>query len=316
MLCIYLGTHDPYFNLALEEVLLKKRKEEYLILGINDPSLIIGKHQVAHREADTRYITENNIPVIRRISGGGTVFHDSGNLNFTFIRYCEPGKQVDFRKHTRPVIDFLISMGVNAIFEGKNDIKVEGLKISGNAEHVHRNRVLHHGTLLFNTSMDMLKKSIRVDKSYYATRAVDSNSSSVLNLKEKLQIFGSTDEFGRAMMHYLSRIIPGFEDYNISPQDSEEAVALSESKYKTWEWNYAYGPEYTFNNNFRSGERYYSCTLSVTDGKVSQCAITGTEEVKHFSEKLHGCRHMVPDFLNILEKENIGLSREEIFNFF
>jgi lipoate-protein ligase A len=316
MLCIYLATHDPFFNLALEEVLLKSRKEEYLILGVNDPALIIGKHQVAHREADTRFITESNIPVIRRISGGGTVFHDSGNLNFTFIRQCEPGRQVDFRKQTRPVVDFLNSLGLNAIFEDKNDIKVEGLKISGNAEHVHRNRVLHHGTLLFNTSMDMLKKSIRVDKSCYTTRAVDSNSSSVLNLKDKLQIFGSIDEFSRGLMHYLSMIIPGFEDYNISPEDMEEAKALAESKYKNWEWNYAYGPEYIFNNTFWSGDRYYSCSLSVTDGKVRQCAVTGTEEVKHLSEKLHGCRHMVPDFLNVLEKENIGLTGEEIFNFF
>ncbi len=102
MFLINLESHDPFFNLALEEVLLKNSKEEYLILGINDPSVIIGKHQAAHREVNTKFITENQIPVIRRISGGGTVFHDPGNLNFTFIKNSEEGKQVDFRMYTTP----------------------------------------------------------------------------------------------------------------------------------------------------------------------------------------------------------------------
>ena len=136
MLCLNLKSTDPFFNLALEEILLKNRKEEYLILGINDPCVVIGKHQVPHREVNTRFVTENNIPVIRRISGGGTVFHDSGNLNFSFIMQSEAGKQVDFRKYTLPVISFLSTLGVDAKFEGKNDLKVDGLKISGNAEHV------------------------------------------------------------------------------------------------------------------------------------------------------------------------------------
>jgi lipoate-protein ligase A len=316
MLCIYLGTHDPFFNLALEEVLLKSRKEEYLILGINSPSVIIGKHQVAHRETDTRFVTENKIPVVRRISGGGTVFHDSGNLNFTFIRQCDPGRQVDFRKHTQPVIDFLISLGINAKFEGKNDIKVDGLKISGNAEHVHRNRVLHHGTLLFSSSLDLMRNSIRADKSCYTSRAVESNPSSVVNLKDKMNLFAGIDEFSKEMMHYFSRIIPGFKEYGISRNDNEEAEALAENKYKTWEWNYAYGPEYTFDNTFRLGEKTCSCSLSIAGGKVVQCVITGGEEFKSFSERLIGCRHMIPEFLNVLEKENTGLTREEIFNFF
>ena len=151
MLCLNLESTDPYFNLAVDEYLLKNRKEDFLILGINDTSVIIGKHQVAHRESATKFVTQNNIPVIRRISGGGTVYHDNGNLNFSFILKSEQGKQVDFRKYTLPVISFLASLGVDAKFEGKNDLKVNGLKISGNAEHVYHDRVLHHGTLLFNS---------------------------------------------------------------------------------------------------------------------------------------------------------------------
>src|SRR5512133_305155 len=191
MFCINLDTNDPFFNLAIEEFLLKTSKEEYFILGVNNPSVIIGKHQSGHREINTKFVNENKIPVIRRISGGGTVFHDAGNLNFSFISNSESGKQVDFRKYTQPVIDFLSSMGVKARFEGKNDLKVEGFKISGNAEHIHGNRVLHHGTLLFNTSLDMLRNSIRKDTSCYSSRAVASNPATVINLIGRLNCFNS-----------------------------------------------------------------------------------------------------------------------------
>ena len=316
MILINLETHDPFFNLALEEVLLKSRKEDYLILGINDPSVIIGKHQVAHREVNTQFVTENKIPVIRRISGGGTVFHDRGNLNFTFIRQSEEGKQIDFRKYTGPVIDFLASLEIAAKFEGKNDIKVDGLKISGNAEHVHRNRVLHHGTLLFSSSIDMLKNSIRADKSCYTTRAVDSNPSSVMNLSEKLRMFSDIHEFSREMAHYFSANMADIELSRISEQDEEEAISLAETRYRKWEWNFAYGPGYLFKNYFLFKDKPHFCILDVRDGIVMKCTIDGSDEMISVSDKLEGCRHMVPDFLNVFEKENITISGEEIFYFF
>ena len=111
MFCLALNSTDPFFNLAVDEYLLKNNNREYLILGINDKSVIIGKHQSAHRETDTKFISEHNLPLVRRISGGGTVFHDTGNLNFTFILNSNEGKQIDFRKYTLPVIDFLSSVG-------------------------------------------------------------------------------------------------------------------------------------------------------------------------------------------------------------
>ena len=311
-----LETHDPYFNLALEEVLLKNRSKEYLILGINDPAVIIGKHQSPHREVNTKFITENEIPVLRRISGGGTVFHDRGNLNFTFIRNSEEGKQVDFLKYTQPVIEFLVSVGINARFEGKNDIKVDGLKVSGNAEHVHRNRVLHHGTLLFSSAIGLLKNSIREDKSCYTTRAVDSNPSSVMNLNEKLLNYSDILEFSKAMMHYFSLNMTDLELCDLSQQDTDEAMSLAETKYRRWEWNFAYGPEYVFNNTFRYDDKPHSCLLHVKNGVVSQCAFEGSNKMVSVAVKFVGCRHMVPDFLNLFEKENITISGQEIFNFF
>jgi lipoate-protein ligase A len=316
MFCITLESTDPFFNLAIEEILLKNSMEDYLILGINNPSVIIGKHQSAHREVNTKFITENNIPVIRRISGGGTVFHDFGNLNFTFIRQSETGKQVDFRKYTSPVTDFLLSAGVEAKFEGKNDIKVGGLKISGNAEHVHRNRVLHHGTLLFSTSMDHLRNSIRKDTSCYSTRAVESNRSQVMNLSEKLINFRDIYELRAGMMTYFLNNIPDTVPYILSETETNAGEMLSKSKYKTWEWNWAYGPEYTFENNFLINGRPHYCNISVKDGIILKCRIEGSDLFVSAAKKLTGCRHMVEDLLNVLRQGDILISDREIFNFF
>ncbi len=316
MFCITLESNDPYFNLAIEEVLLKNRKEEYLILGINTPSVIIGKHQTPHREINTRFITENKIPVLRRITGGGTVFHDTGNLNFTFIKLSEPGKQVDFQKYTQPVIDFLASEGVEAIFEGKNDLKVQGLKISGNAEHVHHNRVLHHGTLLFSTSLDILRNTLRKDTSHYNSRAVESNPSSVTNLNARLSRFKDIFEFRLAMMDYFIGNLPEAIEYKLSEQDIIEAENLAKTKYKTWEWNWAYGPEYQFVNEFEFSGEKVRCRLYVREGIIRDIVLEGSSVLVKIAEKLTGRRHMVEDLIEVFKEENIKVSEEAIFNFF
>lgn len=316
MYCIIPDSDDPFFNLAIEEVLLKNSNDEYLMLGINSPSVIIGKHQSAHKEVNTKFVFENEIPVLRRISGGGTVFHDMGNLNFTFICRSDTGRQVDFRKYTKPVIEFLLSLGIEAKFEGKNDLKVGGLKISGNAEHVHRNRVLHHGTLLFSTSLDLLRNVLRKDTSCYTSKAVSSNPSSIMNLNEKLNGFQDIYDFRLRMMNFFLQNIPAAEPYKISASELIEAESLASAKYKTWEWNYAYGPEYTFINSFHIKDKLVSCRLFVKDGIIHQGEITGSEELAVTNPKLTGCRHMAADLMKFFKEENILISYDDIFNFF
>ena len=316
MYCINLETNNPYFNLALEEFLLKSSAEEYFILYVNSPSVIIGKHQSAHIEVNTKFVTENKIPVIRRISGGGTVYHDHGNLNFSFIRQCESGKQVDFPKYTKPVIDFLKQMGVEARFEGKNDLKVEGLKISGNSEHIHGNRVLHHGTILFNTQLDILSNCIRKNKSCYSSRAVASNPATVVNLSEKMSCFDNIDEFKSAMMDFFLKSFPDTFPHELSEIEIMEAESIALSKYQTWEWNWAYGPEYSFKNIFDINKISHSCDLFVKDGIIVESSISGSELINNVSKKLIGCRHMVNDVSEVFVKQMIYLTQEEIFNFF
>jgi lipoate-protein ligase A len=316
MFCINLDTTDPFFNLAVEEILLKSSKEEYFILYVNDPSVIIGKHQTGYREINTKFVNENNIPVIRRITGGGTVFHDTGNLNFSFVRCSESGKQVDFRKYTRPVIDFLKSIGVEAIFEGKNDLKVDGYKISGNAEHIYHNRVLHHGTLLFRTSLEMLRNSIRKDASRYISRAVSSNPSSVMNLYENMNCIQDIKEFRQAMINFFMKNYPDIVQSNLTQAETEKAVSLANTKYRSWEWNWAYGPEYSFRNNFKIDEVNHNCSMFVKEGIINECLIEGSDKMLRISKKITGSRHMVNELSDIFTKENLTLAGDEIYNFF
>jgi lipoate-protein ligase A len=315
MFCINLSSTDPFFNLAVEEYFLKNSDREYIILYADSPSVIIGKHQVAHRETDTKFISENNIPLIRRISGGGTVFHDEGNLNFAFISQSTRGKQVDFRKYTLPIIEFLDTLGVTAVFEGKNDLKVDGFKISGNAEHVYHERVLHHGTLLFGTKLDTLKASIRKDQSCYSTRAVASNPSSVMNLKEKVEGINDFYDFRKRMVDFFVNRT-GNILIDLSPEEISEAGALAETKFRTWEWNYAYGPEYHFSNRFEINEKLHSFKLFVKDGIIHGCNMEGSDEMFAAGKKLIGSSHMPEDMREVFRRENILISPSEIYKFF
>ncbi len=312
MLCLKLLSTDPCFNLAVDEYLLRNRKEDFLILSVNTPSVIIGKHQVAHREADTAFVYENNIPVIRRISGGGAVFHDEGNLNFSFILQSAHGHQVDFRKYTLPVIGFLSELGINAKLEGKNDLKVDGLKISGNAEHVYRQRVLHHGTLLFDSGLDLLKRSLRKDPSSYLTRAVSSNPSPVMNLRNRIPGL-SMSEFISSMLDFFLRQGNGNMMTVLTPAETSAIGSLAESKFRTWEWNYAYGPEYQLDKKFLFQGKEHRCHLFVKDGIIQECSIKGSDTMALFAEKLIGSKHMLEDLEQIFKRIRKDIFAEWMF---
>lgn len=304
MLCIRLDTTDPCFNLAVDEHLLKTRSDDFLVISVNSPSVIIGKHQVAHREADTEFVTAAGIPVIRRISGGGAVYHDHGNVNFSFILTSEHGHQVDFRKYTLPVINFLKSLGVDVAFEGKNDLKVGGLKISGNAEHVYRQRVLHHGTLLFDADLDVLGKSLRKNTSVYHTRGVSSNPSSVMNLKTLIPAM-DTEGFISSMLDYFLST----ERNSMAVLTAGETAAireLAETRYRTWEWNYAYGPEYVFRREFEYDGENCRLSLFVKDGIIKEYSLEGSARLNEILSDLKGLKHMPGEINNLLSGTESG----------
>lgn len=320
MYLIDLNTTNPYFNLAVDEYLLKNRSDEFLILGSNDPCVVTGKHQAAHRETDTRFVYENNIPVIRRISGGGTVYHDRGNLNFTFIINSEAGRQVDFRKYTRPVIDFLKSLRLPVEFVGKSDLMVNGLKISGNAEHVYHNRVLHHGTLLYSSDLNLLRNSLRKDTSRYVTKAVTSNPAQVTNIRPILAAMsedpGDIESFRLQMADWFARNHLISERRHLSENEQEEITMLSENKYQTWKWNYAYSPEYKFMCTSKFRNESFTCNMLVREGIITECGIEGPPDLSVLAEKFVGQRHIVDDLKAIIHDEILYDSDFDIFNLF
>lgn len=318
MYCLDLKSKDPFFNLAVDEYLLKQREDDFLVISVNDRSVVTGKHQVAHRELNTAFAFENAIPLIRRISGGGTVYHDEGNLNFSFILNSAEGRQIDFRKYTLPVIAFLGSLGVKALLEGKNDLKVNGLKISGNAEHVFRNRVLHHGTLLFRADLDVLRNVLRKDTSSYTTRAVPSNPSHVGNLGEMIQRqdIKVINDFRLEMIQWFYNNKPGLRECVLSEDEIRTIGSLALSKYRTWEWNYAYGPEYKFVNNFTALGKESFCQLNVRNGIITGCEAGGKDKFIATARKLTGCRHMPEDLQSVFSEENLDRTEINVYDFF
>lgn len=315
MKSLILQSKNPYLNLATEDFLLHKRNEDFLVISINDPSVIVGKHQVTNREVNTRFTDRAGIPVIRRISGGGAVYHDHGNLNFAFIRQSEKGKQVDFPYYIKPVTDFLGSLGINALFRGKNDITVNGLKISGNAEHVFRERVLHHGTLLYEASIENMRNALKPANGNYSSRGVESNRTNVTNLKGMGNVPETIGKLASCMIDYFCSAMGDIQPFTPEEEEEQEIRSIAESKYMTWEWNYGYGPPYTFTTGFGASGRDYSCRFLVKDGIIWESDITGSDEITAAGKKLIGCRHMHSDILRVFKSENIAFTDDDIYNF-
>lgn len=293
-LCLYPTTTDPYFNLAAEEYFLKNFQEDFFMLWRSVPTVVVGKHQNALAEINHRYVHAHSIPVARRLSGGGTVFHDLGNLNFTFIRTVEKVHELSFKDFTLPIIQALRTVGVEAYTTGRNDLLIEGKKISGNAEHVHKNRVLHHGTLLYNSELKALKGTLKANLSRFEGKAVQSNRSEVTNIASHLPDPMKVEDFGTLLFEQIISRLPEVQRYEPTPSDHQAIEKLSEEKYRTWDWIYGYSPKYRFTNRLATNRGIILISLLVEKGLMVQVAVSGAiGDVlsAQISEALQGCLH-------------------------
>jgi len=319
VLCFHLNNPDPYFNLATEEYLLKHLEEDIFILWRSESSIVVGKHQNALAEINHRYVKENNIKVARRLSGGGTVFHDPGNLNFTFIRKVEKIEDVNYKLFLQPVKEALEELGLEISSSKRDDLILDGKKISGNAQHVFRKRVLHHGTLLFNSQLSKLKNALKVDLSRFEDKAVQSNRSEVTNIADHLKQPMSVDQFSQFMFETIAQKFSGFRYEALSSEAILTIQTLRDEKYCLWDWIYGYSPKYTYRNSMPLGQSELSVKLKIVKGKIEEAEWNGpiTKELSNkLSELLLGRNHssesIEPAFALIkaeLEQEGIDLKK-------
>lgn len=289
------GITDPRINLAIEEYLLKHldvEKDSYLLFYINQPSIIIGRNQNTIEEINTDYVEDNDIIVVRRLSGGGAVYHDLGNLNFSFITKDDGESFHNYKKFTQPVVDALGNLGVQAELSGRNDILAEGRKVSGNAQYATKGRMFSHGTLMFDLNLDAVVSALKVKKDKIESKGIKSVRSRVANilpfLKEKITI----EQF---RLEILKSIFGGEEKinyYELTEKDWEKIHEISRDLYQTWDWNYGKSPRFNIQKTHRFPSGGIDIRLEVNKGNIEEIKIYGdffgVGEVTEIEELLTG----------------------------
>lgn len=266
---------SPYFNLALEEYLLKEFTQECFMLWRNAPSIIVGKNQNTLSEINADYVRDHDISVVRRLSGGGTVFHDLGNLNFTFIVNDKENSFVDFKRFTLPIIEALRKLSVYAELSGRNDLVIDGKKFSGNAQYRTKDRLLHHGTLLFASSISDLTSALKVDPSKFEGKGIKSVESRVTNISEHLRQPLTITEFKKTIMEHIGSSHKEFQLYELSGHDIEAVNGMVREKYAAWEWNFGSSPAYNFSNRKKFTGGSIEACLNVDGGIIRQIKLYG-----------------------------------------
>ncbi len=309
--------HDAYFNIASEEFLLKRKGDFFVYLWINAPAVIVGVNQNTMQEVNLGWAEENGVKVVRRLTGGGAVYHDLNNVCWTVIAPYN-AEEESYKKFTAPVINYLTKIGIKAEFAGRNDILVDGKKISGNAETVFGNRIMHHGTILFDTDVDALTGALKPNKLKTESKGIKSVRSRVTNVKSHLSgdKTMSAEDFYCGLCAHLGA---GLERYDFNKSDLEEINALVKTKYSTYEWNFGYSPKgkNVLEEKFSFG--LLTLSFDTGGGVMENVSIHGDffsiKPVEKFAKSLNGVRFerqaLLKAFQNVNEYIN-GATAEEI----
>lgn len=319
------GITDPRINLAIEEYALKKLdiNETYLLFYINEPSIIIGKNQNTIEEINTEYVVDNGIHVVRRLSGGGAVYHDLGNLNFSFITKDDGESFHNFRKFTEPVVKALHKLGVQAELSGRNDLVAEGRKISGNAQFSTKGRMFSHGTLLFDSEIEHVVSALNVKKDKIESKGIKSIRSRVANISELMEEAISIEDFRTLLLNNIFENTTEIPEYKLTEQDWKNIEQLSQERYKNWNWNYGKSPKFNLQHSHRFPVGQVDIRLDVTKGIIENCKIYGdffgVGDVKEVEDKLIGVnyeRSEIAAALNDLEMKYYfgNITKEDFIN--
>ena len=309
MLLINNTNTNAYFNLAMEEYFLKNTNEDIFLLWQNENSIIVGKNQNTLSEINYDYVKENNIKVVRRLSGGGAVFHDLGNINFTFIS-CNDNSFSDFKKFTMPIVEALKELNVHAEFSGRNDLLIDGQKFSGNAQYNYKNKVMHHGTLLFSSEINDLSNALKVKPSKFQGKSVKSVKSRVTNISSHLDQKMTVLEFKDYLMDFINKRDKNSHFYELNDKDVESINKLVEEKYSTWEWNFGYSPKYSLYNEVKYPGGNLEFSLDVHDGLIKDIKFFGDffgkEDISFIENKLRNVKHNEYSIKSALEDVDIN----------
>ena len=293
------GITDPYINLAMEEYVLENFGEEdtYLLFYINEPSIIIGKNQNSIEEVNRKYVDENNIKVVRRLSGGGAVYHDLGNLNYSFITKDDGDSFHNFAKFTEPVVRALNKMDVPAELIGRNDLLIDGRKFSGNAQFSTRGRMFSHGTLMLDSEIEHVVEALNVSEEKIKSKGIKSIRSRVANISEFLDEPITMDEFKETILTYIFDVekVEDVPTYELSDEDWDNIYKLSEERYQQWDWNYGKSPAYNVQMSHKFPSGLLDVRLDVKKGIIENCTIYGDffglGDVHDVEKQLIGVRH-------------------------
>ena len=291
---IYNTRTDAPFNLAAEEWLLYNSDTDIFMLWRNAPAVIVGRNQNSHSEINADYVQKNGIPVVRRLTGGGAVFHDLGNINFTFISLHNQSGLLDFRRFATPIIDALNALGVACEFNGRNDMVVGESKISGNAQHAHRDRLLHHGTLLYAADLDSVCAALRPSPAKYVDKSVKSVRGRVRNIVDFMSSPMPIEDFIDYLMRYVANDQKA-ESSCLRADEIEGIEKLAEERYRSWHWNYGYSPNYAFERSTKTPGGVLDVHMDVRNGVIADIRLFGdyfgVRDVVELEDTLCGCRH-------------------------
>ncbi|SHG74390.1 lipoate--protein ligase [Ornithinibacillus halophilus] len=308
------GITDPMINLAIEEYILQNfgEKDTYLLFYINKPSIIIGRNQNTIEEINTDYVEENGIKVVRRLSGGGAVYHDEQNLNFSFITKDDGESFHNFEKFTKPLVDVLNELGVPAELQGRNDLAVEGRKISGNAMFSTKGRMFSHGTLMLDSEIENVVKALKVKKEKIESKGIKSIRSRVANISEFLDEKIPMEEFKERILKHVFKVddVKDVPRYELTEEDWKNIHKISEERYQKWEWNYGKSPAFNFQETKKFPGGLVDVRLDVNKGLIENCKIYGDffglGEIVDLEKQLIGVRHSKEAIEEALEDFNVA----------
>lgn len=308
-------SNNAYFNIASEEYLLEKfPQENLLLLYINAASIIVGKHQNTLAEINYDFVNKEGIKVVRRLSGGGTVYHDLNNLNFSFHSPLDKNNFLDFAVFTKPVIDLLQKLNIPAELKGRNDLEIEGKKFSGNAKLSKNGKMIQHGTILIDSEIEVLGKALKTNPLKYADKATKSVRARVTNLKPYLPEHIDTLQFKKLFIQESLEYNPKAEIYTFTEEDIQNIQKLAEEKYSTWDWNYGSSPNYNFKNAKKFPAGFVELHMDVKKGgKIEDLKIFGDffseKPIEEFEQFFKGKQHEI----NVLREVVLSLNLEDYF---